>query len=345
MGYKYYPEPNSNLSASSVLIEHFQAAVTDLFEVSSDIYNIEEEVTFGSELFKFIKVRITSALDVLTQTRLGDDFKRILFPDINHTVFVGKKYRFSNNIWIGWNLENIKTLTSSLTVRRCNNVLRWMSVSGSTIYYEPCAIEYEVTGVDNNVSSDDLVLPNGKIKVYAQQNDRTNTITENRRFIFGNTSNWIAYRIVGGGIRNYLNADTYDNNSSRLLELKMEVDYVNESTDDLINGIADRYLYTTSGSSSAINNIVITPSDGNILEGESEIFDVHYYSGSSISSGSFIFTVYDNNVPSQYYDFAVIDGNTFKVDNNGMYLDYPLNILCSGSSGSRIFEISLLGRW
>jgi len=54
-----------------------------------------------------------------------------------------------------------------------------MSVSGSTIYYEPCAIEYEVTGVDNNVSSDDLVLPNGKIKVYAQQNDRTNTITEN----------------------------------------------------------------------------------------------------------------------------------------------------------------------
>jgi len=50
-------------------------------------------------------------------------------------------------------------------------------------------------------------------------------------------------------------------------------------------------------------------------------------------------------VPSQYYDFAVIDGNTFKVDNNCMYLDYPLNILCSGSSGSRIFEISLLGRW
>jgi len=79
MGYKYYPEPDSNLSASSILIEHFQAAVTDLFEVSSDIYNIEEEVTFGSELFKFIKVRITSALDVLTQTRLGDDFKRILF--------------------------------------------------------------------------------------------------------------------------------------------------------------------------------------------------------------------------------------------------------------------------
>lgn len=345
MGLKYYPIPNENMSASAVLIDHFQATVTDLFDVSSDIYYIEEENIIGSGSFVTSKVRLTSALDVLTQTRLGDDFKRILFPDITHPVFVGKKYIFSDNTWIGWNVENIKTLTSSLTVRRCNNVLRWMSISGSTVYSEPCAIEYEISGTDNNMSSDNLVTPNGAIKVYLQQNSKTDTITENRRFIIGNPDKWVAFRVAGGGIRNFLNTSTYDNESSKLLELKMETDYVNESVDDLVNGIADRYQYITSGSSSAVSTIVIEPNNGEILEGVSQTFDVRYYSGSSIISGSFVFTIADNNVPQQYYDFSVLSDNTFKVENTGMYLDYPLNILCSGNSGSRIFEISLLGRW
>jgi hypothetical protein len=258
---------------------------------------------------------------------------------------VGQKYSFSDNTWIGWNIENIKTLTSSVTVRRCNNVLRWMSISGSEIYSEPCAIEYEISGTDNDVSSDNIVTPNGTIKVYVQQNSKTNTITENRRFLLGNSTNWVAYRVTGGGLRNFLNSKTYDNSSSQLMMFRMETSYTNDVTDDLANGIADRYLYLTSGSSSAVANIVISPSDGTILEGDSQTFDTRYYSGSTVLSGSFIFSVSGSMVPNSYYAFSTLSPNTFSVTNNAMYLDYPLNILCSGSSGSRVFEISLAGGW
>jgi hypothetical protein len=345
MGFKYYPMPDQLLTASAVLINQFQASLTDLFNVSSDVFDINEESVFASGSYVSIKVRITSAVDVLTQTRLGDDFKRILFSDINHSVYVGMKYSFSDNTWIGWNIENIKTLTSSITVRRCNNVLRWMSSSGSEIYSEPCAIEYEIAGTDNNISSDNIVTPNGLVKVYTQQNSKTNTITENQRFLFGSPTNWVCFRVQGGGIRNFLNQKTVDNTSSQLLMLKMDTNYTNNDTDDLINGIADFYKYTSSGSSTQINNIVVSPNDGIILEGENQTFDVRYYSGSTVLSGSFIFSVSGSMVPNNNYTFSTLSANTFNVTNNTMYLDYPLNILCSGSSGSRIFEISLSGEW
>jgi len=345
MGFKYYPMPDQLLTASAVLINQFQASLTDLFNVSSDVFDINEESVFASGSYVSIKVRITSAVDVLTQTRLGDDFKRILFSDINHPVYVGMKYSFSDNTWIGWNIENIKTLTSSITVRRCNNVLRWMSSSGSEIYSEPCAIEYEIAGTDNNISSDNIVTPNGLVKVYTQQNSKTNTITENQRFLFGSPTNWVCFRVQGGGIRNFLNQKTVDNTSSQLLMLKMDTNYTNNDTDDLINGIADFYKYTSSGSSTQINNIVVSPNDGIILEGENQTFDVRYYSGSTVLSGSFIFSVSGSMVPNNNYTFSTLSANTFNVTNNTMYLDYPLNILCSGSSGSRIFEISLSGEW
>ena len=346
-GYKYYTSgsPTTFSSASQTWIDNFDANLNWQWDNASDLFWITEESSFASGSYVDVQVRINHGINSYTGAKLGDDWKLLLFKDRNHNVDIGLKYQFSDSVWLTINTEKLKNLACSVLTRRCNNVLRWMSSSGSEIYSEPCAIEYEIAGTDDNITSDNIITPNGLIKVYTQQNSKTNTITENQRFLFGSPKNWVCFRVQGGGIRNFLNQKTVDNTSSQLLMLKMDTNYTNNDTDDLINGIADFYKYTSSGSSTQVNNIVVSPNDGIILEGENQTFDVRYYSGSTVLSGSFIFSVSGSMVPNSNYTFSTLSANTFNVTNNTMYLDYPLNILCSGSSGSRIFEISLSGEW
>lgn len=339
---KYYPlYPNPPASASAILIEQFQADLTELFSVASDVYNIQEEFVFASGSYIDETVRITSAVDALTGVKLSDDYKRILFSDINHDCEVGKKFYFSKNFWISINVEHINSLTASVTVRRANNTLRWMS--GSSIMEEVCSVEYDFKNPRLDVPESDAVTPQAYIRVYCQQNSKTETITPNQRFLFGNPNNWTCFRVLA--VRNFLNQETSDNTSSKLMVLEIQEYQGKSDNDDLINGIADRYAYVVSGSSSAVNNVVVTPSDGYVLEGATQVFDARLYSGSTVLSGSFVFSVSGSMVPTDHYVFTPLTANTFSVTNNEIYLDYPLNILCSGSSGSRIFPVSLRGAW
>lgn len=343
MAYKYYNIglPTVPTSASAAWINDFQATLTYQFDNATDVFDVLEEAVFASDSYSTIQVRVTSATEVGTGLKLGDDWKRILFKDINHSVSVGMKYYFDNNFWVVINCENIKSLTASATVRRCNNVLKWMS--GSTVYQEPCSVEYEFKNPRLDISKDDLSMPQAYIRVYAQQNSKTNTIKTNQRFLFGNSSNWNCFKVLAP--RNFLNQKTLDNSTSQLLTLEVQESQVDYGSDDIVNGIADYYRYTQSGSATSISNIVISPNSGDVLENSTQVFDAHYYSGSTILSGSFIFTVNDANVPVDHYSFSTLSDNTFSVTNNEMYLDYPLSILCSGSSGSRLFDISLKGSW
>jgi hypothetical protein len=251
------------------------------------------------------------------------------------------KYRFSDSVWMVVNAENIKSLTASVTVRRANNQLRWMS--GSTVLTESCAIEYDMKNPRFDIPSEDIVTPSAYTRIYAQQNSKTNTIKSNTRFLFGNINNWQSYRVLE--VRNYLNQQTLNDNTSQLLVLEVQKYQGNEDTDDLINGIANYYDYIQSGSSTAVSSIVVSPNDGSILEGNSQTFDVRYYSGSTIVSGSFLFSIYDSNVPVDHYTFSTLTSNTFSVTNNIVFTDYPLIVLCSGTSGSRTFDVNLRGYW
>lgn len=339
---KYYPlYPNPPASASAILIEQFQADLTELFSVASDVFDIQEEIVFASGSYVNETVRVTSAIDPLTSEKLGDDFKRILFKDINHVTGVGRKFSFSQNIWLTINSELIKSLTASATVRRCNNTLRWMS--GSSIMTEECSIDYSFKNPRFDIPKNDVVTEQAYIRVYCQQNSKTETITPNQRFLFGNPNNWTTFRVLA--VRNFLNQETLDNTSSKLMVLEVQEYQGKSDNDDLVNGIADRYAYTVSGSSSAVNNVVVEPANGYVLEGSTQVFDARLYSGSTVLSGSFVFSVSGSMVPIDHYAFSSLTANTFSVTNNEMYLDYPLNVLCSGSSGSRVFPVSLRGAW
>lgn len=242
MPYKYFTSASAVtfLTPKESFLADFQANVDAEFSVAADIYTIQEEVPFSAGSYIDVDVRINSAISSETGIKLGDDYKKVIFSDLDHSTGLGYKYLFDDNYHICVNSEIKKNFASSITVKRCNNVLRWTDSNGNSLSSH-CSIGYNIKRPTDGLKSSAPVTPAGFITVYTQLNDTTKAIESGQRFLFGNSRNWKAYRVYGNGVRSFLNQETEDNDSCRLLELYMGADYVNSSTDDTTNGIADTY--------------------------------------------------------------------------------------------------------
>jgi len=241
MAYKYYKtSPDINTNINDIFVDDFQEMLDSEFSAASDVHDILEETSFASGSYVSTTVRVNEAVAAETGLKLGDDFKRILFKEASHTVEQGLKYYFNENYWITTNTMELKNLAIACTIRRCNNVLRWVNTNGQS-YEEPCAIEYVINRSIDSLATKDPTTPEGYVKIYCQENTNTKKIKVGQRFLFGNTSHWTAYKTFGNGLNSFLNQQTYDNNSSQLLTLQMGAVFVNDDTDDLVNGIADKY--------------------------------------------------------------------------------------------------------
>lgn len=167
--------------------ESYQELVNYQFDNASTLYtDVEEEVEFGSLDFVFSKVRVNSIVDAKTGQRVNDDYKKIIFQDLNYKPPLGTRYRFDNNIWIVFSTDNIKTDTSSVYVRRCNNTLNMQDKYG-VVHKEPCYIDYNVTETQPYFGYN-IDVPEGRIWVQCQYNSWSKNIKINDRFIFNNTS-------------------------------------------------------------------------------------------------------------------------------------------------------------
>jgi hypothetical protein len=241
MTYKYMQVLSTPaISTGSIILNNFQEYINVEFFNAPDAFIIDEETVFASGSFVPVEVRINRGINIYTGDKLGDDFKKVIFKDLVHATRMGMKYKFENNDWLTTNTEILKNFAASCTIRRCNNVLRWTDPIGN-IQQEPCVIDYMIKRPVDQVGTSDLVQANGFIEVLCQLNEWTRTIQDGQRFLFGNVDRWVCYKALGGGIKNYMNLETYDNDSAHLLTMNVVISQVNESTDDLTLGIADRF--------------------------------------------------------------------------------------------------------
>lgn len=425
---KYLDAYNSYLSQTpkDQKREAYQKAVDELFYRSSDWYTIQEETEFASGEYKEIDVRINNVVFGRTGMPQGDDYKVLLFKDIDHQVSLGWYYIFDDNYWIVINITSKSSLHTSVVVRRCNNLLRWVTEDGAVFSY-PCAIDYGIKeNRDYATAGSKVVSPSGMLRIATQLNSNTNTIQANQRFLFGNPNNWTAYRVMGGGIENFNNLSTLDSNTlAGYLILTLNADYVNPDTDDLANGIAEyndnTYVLELSNSSlsgnpsdqiqlysvvtlngktvekslswsssdvkiatvdsnglvtfvsegsctitcSIANNsyvfdtcvisvtvapvneyqVVISPNQNYVLETDTKVFSASLYLNGAIQADTFSFVLNSGTVPSENYEFNVIDGNNFSIYNIEKYLDDVLTVQCTSGIHIKNFEIELRGMW
>lgn len=227
-------------------INDFQALLDDQFYNASDWFTVQEETPYGSFTFLEQDVRITHTINGETGLNLGDDWKTLLFKDLGHATRLGNYYYFDDNYWMVVNTEVIKNLTATVTVRRCNNFLRWIGTDGKR-YTVPCILDNVIQENRNYATAGSAIVnPSGILQVTVQFNTNSNKIRPNQRFIFGNQDNWTGYQVQGGGINNFRNIRSLDNTSVGFIILSMGTNFVNYDTDDVVNGFCDAYerLYT-----------------------------------------------------------------------------------------------------
>lgn len=224
-----------------------QKTFDEQFYNSSNWWTIEEETEIGSQVFREVDVRIAHVINAETGLKLGDDWKTLYFKSVAVPPEMGRIYKFEDNIWLTVNIELTKNLTGTCTIRRCNNTLRWINEKTGQFYEEPCAIEYMVKEPrDYATQGSPFKTPGGFLHIDMQFNERTNLISENQRFLFGNPGHWTGYRVIGTGINDFRNTKTYNWEDARVLTLDLIADFVNDELDDIVNGIADvnTNLYT-----------------------------------------------------------------------------------------------------
>lgn len=223
------------------MLDGLQALVNRRFDVSSTVENdIEEEVSFGTLEFKPIQARVTSIVDAKTGQRINDDFRCLVFKDITHNVPIGTRYRFEDNIWIVYSSDNIKTATSSVYVRRCNNTINTYDKYG-VLHKEPCYIDYKI--VETRIFREEYIdSPQGRIWVQAQRNKWTEAFDTNDRFLFDR----MAYRIRTRS--GFDRRSTFDNSQLNMISYYAEIDGIS-NRDDLELQVASNdkeYIYTIS---------------------------------------------------------------------------------------------------
>jgi hypothetical protein len=320
--------------------EDLQAMIDDQFDNASSLASIKQEQIFGTLVWsEDFTVRLTHVVsDKNTGEKLGDDFRNLIFGNINYNYLLGKRYSFSDNYWITINTDNYKYVTASACIRRCNNVLKHYTSTGD-IHSEPCIIDTGIRSVDFDFNQH-LIIPDGSITVIVQGNLWTKEYKINQRFIIDEQPWKCEY------VNNYQRTKTLDKYSVNLIRLILRKDSISANDTALIEDTGSTNTNTNTDDTDLSEKYsVVTPSSRAILQGEEITYSIYSYLEDDKLNDTFTITA--SGVPSDFYTINILDGNTFKIKNIKLYTASKLHIACKNNIDNIItaFDISLKGVW
>lgn len=217
------------------LKEDTQAFVNSSWENTHLLTKVQEEVSNGLNEYNELEVRKTTVSEYsINMFKNASDNRRLTFKDCEHNIERGRKYIFDNNYWITYDETIDENLYSQISIRRCNNELRWVNMSNGAIETEPCCIGEEYSST-SPIENKGIQIGNGKTILMVQGNDKTKQLNENQRFIISD----IPYKLIA--YSNYAQNDMVENKAN-LIWFYLQKDITHPS-DDIPNGIANRYDY------------------------------------------------------------------------------------------------------
>lgn len=326
--------PSNYKESLQYYTQSLQSKVNEVGQLSSDTYEIEQELVAGTLTFDKIICRVNHLLDPKTGANRGDDWKELKFFDFNTPRYLGQRYQFSDSVWITVNTDDYKSVTKSAVIRRCNNTLRWIDISTGKIITEPCIVDYNMKYV-NLYYNDTVNIAQGSIRVICQNNEFSRQVALNDRFILGSRP----YKVKS--VADFLRNNTYDKDSVPLIDIDMYAD-AEAPDDDFELQIAnmDRYKDVYPPILPTYFEIKITPSNTEILQSETVEYECYLYQSGYKTAYSLTFTA--SGVPDNYYHLEVIDGNHFSLTNIRRY-NSPLIITCATDLYSQDINFILKG--
>lgn len=235
--------------------EYFAKQTIDFYKANGKWANnhYKLEITpWGAELPTVYECRVEDSFDEQANTKRGDDWKDLLFYDDYPEITIGLKAQLHGCTWLGFNTRNIASLTSSVIIRRCDNVLNFVDEFGN-VTAEPFVFDKYTVLNSTNITkpSDPVTLINGYKNAWIQYNELTATLQTNDRFIIQGQA------FVVRGIDRYSRQTTDDRDSVKLISFVLAKTEETES-DDLTNDIANAtaYLWTIITDAPQISDVV-----------------------------------------------------------------------------------------
>lgn len=281
--------------------EQMQELINNQWYNTTQLFTIDEECPFGSQCFHKIEVQMTHALDKSTNRKTGDDYRELIFRDIDYKVRLGTYYRFSNAYWITVNVDELNLMSKNIIVHRCNNNLTWKDKTGR-IYSYPCVMGYEATASSPRVDND-IITPNNRITVTVQANKDTLRLNVNHRFIFADRT----FKIIG--INNYL-VDTIEGKQS-ILYFQVQLDE-RLPQDDFENGIAyNEFIIEERTEPEIKSGIVIDPIFDCVRQNYIVEFEANKYVNNIKQLD--VITATTAGAPEWAYNFESLGDNKFSI--------------------------------
>ena len=201
-----------NMVGDNYYIENAQAQRDSKWEMLPNRVDIEEELvkqvdyTTESPNYSPVEVVVQTIKDDKGKT-LSNDYANIVFEELKHPIFLGKRYRFSLDfnksisemseeekyfntcVWIEINESKIEIGNNSI-VRRCNSNIGMVGSPNldykniTEYHYEPCILENDLKNM-NIYYNQTLNVPNAEWYVIMQLNYFTNFIKINDNLLLG----------------------------------------------------------------------------------------------------------------------------------------------------------------
>lgn len=163
-----------------------QAFIDSQWDNTSARVEIQEQDWFGSKTYHKIEAWINKAIGTTTTfMKNGEDYRQLIFKEIEKPCIRGRLYKFENNYWLTDFTNPSQGLVSDIIVRRCNNFLRIIDPQNGAIYSEPCVVDYDMQSPSVQVSSY-VITPNNHAVVFVQANEYTRRLFKlNTRYMLG----------------------------------------------------------------------------------------------------------------------------------------------------------------
>lgn len=303
-------------------------------------------------MYQNIEVRISSVYDEKGQ-KMSDDYKNIIFKDIQHEQSLGRKYLFDihnfsqtdnskKSVWLNTNFDVVK-LGANAILRKCTGNLGFLVNGNTEEWYEPTILDYD-SKYTINYYHDTLNIVKSELYATAQFNEYTKNIEVNDRFILGaldfdNVSNNSVYKVKE--VFKFGAEHTLDPNSIPLIILALdrdiidiEKDLVCRDTEGNMHYIADFYLKQSKDNNATNLNeyfLKIEPNQNIIYEGNSIVYSCYVYDnlGNKIEAPiEFSTELKGTSIPTSYYNVNIIDDNNIEITNIHKYFKSDLVLHC-----------------
>lgn len=263
---------DKNMVADNYYLMSIQDKIDYEWEYRANRVDIQEETGYGTEKYTDIESVIESVYDAKNKTNLSDDWKKLIFKNIKHNLYLGKRFKFNldftdieedKSVWILTNM-NKTDATASCVVRRCDNNIGMVLKDGS-FHYEPCILETDFKAI-NMLYDEHVVIAQSQIIMILQYNEYTKKMKINDRFILGDTdledrANNDVYKIKA--IVKFKSKTTFNVKNNSLVYVGLDRTEV-DPRDDLVNRIAVQATdditpspYPDSNEDSTENNIKV----------------------------------------------------------------------------------------